>query len=105
MLEAAIEYHLCHGAHRLGVDNRKVRWIGRRHAPDRVLMVFGGIYVECKAPGETLRPGQEREHERMREAGFDVRVVDSIAAADALLKEIEHKLCHANSRRARTKRS
>lgn len=67
----------------LGGEIRFVKWIGRRHAPDcRVMFpparswpMTGGhtpyrnCWVETKAPGKRPRPGQEREHKRMRAMG------------------------------------
>lgn len=64
---------------------RKVVWEGRDSAPDWCLMAkapnpFQGgrtLWVELKAPGEKPTSAQLREHERMREHGQEVRVVDS----------------------------
>lgn len=80
----------------LGGEIRFAKWIGRRHAPDcRVMFPEGwafakifdsngvwtdskeikNCWVETKAPGKRPRPGQAREHKRMREMGEIVLVL------------------------------
>lgn len=64
----------------LGGETRKVEWSGRRGAPDLLVLLPGcHFFVEAKAPGQKPRPEQEREHERLRKAGFDVYVIDNAA--------------------------
>lgn len=79
MRESDIEKYLVERVKALGGEVRKVRWIGRNGAPDRLAMLPGGrtLWVELKAPGEKCRPHQIREHERMRRMGQHVVVVDS----------------------------
>ena len=98
MRESAIEKHLVKRVEELGGEVRKVKWIGRRGAPDRLVMlpmtptrtgwatVGCAIWVELKAPGEVPEPHQEREHERMRAMGQHVVVIDSIEGVEELLK-------------------
>lgn len=88
MREADVEQHLVKRVKQEGGEVRKAAWIGRRHAPDRRVMLSRPgfpCWVELKRPGETPRPGQVREHERMRALGEIVHVVDSIEAVEALL--------------------
>ena len=87
MLERDIEEHLVRRTRELGGEVRKVKWIGRRGAPDRVVFLPGSrlFWVELKRPGGTAEPHQAREHARMRGMGQTVLVVDSLAAIDALL--------------------
>lgn len=93
MRERDIEAYLVERVKALGGEVRKVQWIGRRGAPDRVVMcprlepVFGSstIWVELKAPGEKAKPHQVREHQRMRAMCQCVEVVDSMEQVDALL--------------------
>ena len=87
MLERDIENYLVTQAQALGVLVRKVQWIGRRGAPDRVLMLPGGrlVWVEVKQPGAKPERHQAREHERMRAVGQTVVVVDSRDGVDGLL--------------------
>lgn len=87
LLERDIEDYLVRQARQLGGEVRKLRWIGRRGAPDRVVFLPGSrlYWVELKAPGEQAEPHQAREHTRMRSMGQIVLVIDSLAAIDALL--------------------
>ena len=100
MRERDIEAHLVRRVKELGGEVRKVQWIGRRGAPDRLVMlpartvrVPGGrieyedetVWVELKAPGAEPEPHQLREHERMRKLGQRVVVIDSIEGVEELL--------------------
>lgn len=108
MKESDVEAYLCKRVRAAGGDVRKVQWVGRKGAPDRLVMlppasirehdnVVGNglsktIWVELKAPGlAALFPHtpherqQAREHERMREMGQRVVVIDSFAGVDELL--------------------
>ena len=100
--ERDIEHHLVERVKQLGGEVRKVHWIGRRGAPDRLVMLPArrltqtidcawcnptgrAIWVELKAPGEKAKPHQAREHERMRAMGQAVVVIDSIEGVEELL--------------------
>lgn len=98
MRESTIEQYLVEQVKALGGEVRKVKWIGRNGAPDRIVMLpptddprddcpYHGrtIWVELKAPGEKCRPHQIREHERMRRMGQRVEVVDSFEGVDEVL--------------------
>lgn len=94
MRERDIEAHLVKRVKELGGEVRKVQWIGRNGAPDRLVMLperFDAdpydhtIWVELKAPGQKAKPHQQREHERMRAMGQRVVVIDSIEGVDDLL--------------------
>src|SRR5699024_9993880 len=57
--------------------------------PDRILILGGHIvFVETKAPGQSVRRLQQVRHTALRRRGMDVRVVDTIDDADALIAEI-----------------
>jgi hypothetical protein len=87
--ESDIEKHLVKRVKELGGEVRKVQWIGRRGAPDRLVMLpreANCIWVELKAPGEKPRPEQAREHDRMRAMGQLVVVIDSIEGVEELLR-------------------
>lgn len=108
--EAKIEKYLVKQVEALGGEVRKVKWIGRRGAPDRLVMLpelrkrvrhdgprgttyadklvcaAATIWVELKAPGKVPEPHQAREHERMRKMGQRVEVIDSMEGVDNLLK-------------------
>jgi hypothetical protein len=93
MRERDIEAYLVRRVKEIGGEVRKVQWIGRRGAPDRLVMrpptsdrdYETLVWVELKAPGEKVKPHQAREHERMRCMGQRVEVVDSLERADEVL--------------------
>lgn len=104
MRESTIEKHLVERVKALGGEIRKVQWVGRRGAPDRLVMlpaerlgwgvnadrivthVSNTVWVELKASGEKVKPHQAREHERMRAMGQRVVVIDSIEGVEELLR-------------------
>lgn len=97
MREREIERHLVRRVKEQGGEVRKVQWIGRRGAPDRLVMLpYGEIsngwtrfatscWVELKAPGKKPEAYQLREHERMRKMGQRVVVIDSLEGVEELL--------------------
>jgi hypothetical protein len=95
MHEREVEAHLVQRVRELGGECRKVQWIGRRGAPDRLVMLpvppgwdpltSTTVWVELKAPGQKAKPHQIREHQRMRDMGQCVVVIDSIDAVEELL--------------------
>lgn len=106
MRERDVERHLVRRVMELGGEVRKVQWVGRRGAPDRVVMLGTrvsfdaapgsrtvrrtvkpalSVWVELKAPGVEPEPHQLREHARMRAMGQRVEVIDSIEQVDELL--------------------
>lgn len=86
MRERDIENYLVEQVRKRGGEVRKVKWIGRRGAPDRLVMLPDRtVWVELKAFGEKVKPHQVREHERMRRMGQRVEVVDSYQGVDELL--------------------
>lgn len=114
MKESTVEAYLVARAKALGGEVRKVRWLGRRGAPDRLLMLpgkkrvyrgkdkvpggegptqqahpGGTIWVELKAPGKKPEAHQIREHERMRKMAQRVEVIDSKEGVDKLLENFK----------------
>lgn len=98
MKEAVVENYLAQRVQGMGGEVRKVKWIGRRGAPDR-LVLFGSrakilkpvcIWVELKRPGEKPEPHQAREHERLRDAGMRVAVIDTLGGVDTFLESLYH---------------
>ena len=101
--ERDIQRYLVERVEALGGEVRKVEWVGRRFAPDRVVMlpasphryvqVHGTIWVELKNP-ETIKTfpanaherGQHREHERMRAVGQHVVVIGTFEQVDEVLR-------------------
>lgn len=87
MRESEIEQHLVDTVQFLGGEIRKVQWIGRNGAPDRLVMLPDGrlLWLELKAPGKTPSPVQLREHAKMARCGQHVHVVDSMEGVDEVL--------------------
>lgn len=98
MRERDIEKYLVERVKALGGECRKIKWIGRNGAPDRLVMLKTGphghtgyymgrtIWVELKATGKKPEPHQLREHKRMRAMGQCVEVIDSIEGVEGLLR-------------------
>jgi CelD/BcsL family acetyltransferase involved in cellulose biosynthesis len=99
MKERDIERYLCARVKQLGGEVRKVKWIGRNGAPDRLVMLppyrNGGIataFAELKNPdtiktfpSDARERAQAREHERMRRMGQTVLVIGTTEAIDEWL--------------------
>lgn len=85
--ESDIRKYLADRVTKLGGEIRALKWIGRRHAPDVFIMLPDrpSFFVETKAPGKRPRPGQVREHERMRKFGVVVLV---LAAKEDIDREL-----------------
>jgi hypothetical protein len=82
MLESKIEKETMLYAAEHGWLCRKIRWIGRRGAPDRLFIRAGRIiFVEFKKPKGTPRIQQEREIERLEYHGAKVYVINDISDA------------------------
>lgn len=106
LLERDIEKRLVQRVKELGGEVRKVNWVGRAGAPDRLVMLpsrntpgavwvtqYRSYWVELKAPsGSAAFPKnaheekQAREHARMRKMGQRVEVIDSYEQIEELLK-------------------
>lgn len=83
---------------------RKISYEGRRGCPDLLVLVperwqfrrvedtilqAKTMFLEIKKDEQTKPdPHQQREHERMRAAGADVRTIGSKAQVDELVKEL-----------------
>lgn len=93
ILERDIERYLIRRAKEAGGEVRKVKWIGRRNAPDRLalLPLAKQLWVEVKNP-QTIKTfpanaherAQHREHQRMRKLGLRVEVIGTFEQVDAL---------------------
>lgn len=86
--ESVIEKYLIRAVNDVGGFSRKISWVGRKSAPDRVIFLKGVWFVELKRPGAKARPDQLREHERLRLAGANIRVIDTIEKVDEFINEI-----------------
>jgi hypothetical protein len=85
MLEKDIERAFVARVKSLGGMAEKFTSPGRRSVPDRLVTMPGGqiIFVELKAPGKKPTDAQQRDHDRRRVLGCDVRVIDTMEAARA----------------------
>lgn len=92
MLEKQIEAYLLKRIRGIGGECEKFTSPARRSVPDRIVTMPGGriIFVELKAPGKRPTELQERDHQRRREMGFDVRVIDSIEGVNLLAAELKN---------------
>ena len=86
--EAKLEDYFIRRVKDLGGEQRKVKWIARAGAPDRLVWwPKAPALIELKAPGKPAEPHQAREHERLRTA-FDVYVIDNREDLDALIDKL-----------------
>ena len=73
MAERDLETYLRNKARTASGEVRKVRWIGRRNAPDDLVLLRGRhFYIELKVKGKRPTAAQEREHNRMRRSKMNV---------------------------------
>ncbi len=90
--ESKIEKHLKKEVQATGGKVRKLKWIGKSGAPDRLMWwprkdgePHAYAFVELKAPGKKPTKIQEEEHAALREDGWTVITADSIEAVDAAI--------------------
>jgi hypothetical protein len=75
-----------------GGEVRKVNWVGRRGAPDRLVLLPGwGVFVELKNTGKKAPAYQLREADRLRYSGFDCRIIDNQAGVIGLIADWKAK--------------
>lgn len=85
MRERNVEDHLKDLARFHGGSTRKVKWIGRRGAPDRLVLLPGKFFfVELKRPGKDAEDHQTREHLHLFRAGIRVYMADTIERVEGL---------------------
>jgi len=85
MLESKIERALVRRVESLGGLCEKFTSPNRRAVPDRIVTLPGGriVFIELKAPGAKPTKLQLLDHANRRALGCDVRVIDSLEAANA----------------------
>lgn len=89
MKERDISKYLNARVRELGGEIRRVRWIGRNNAPDKLILIDGAHgWVEEKRPGKVAEAAQHREHKRMATSGMRVRVVASKEDVDRFLDRL-----------------
>lgn len=99
MKERDVERYLAKRVKEVGGEVRKVTWVGRKNAPDRLVMLpprdaeeNPSIWVELKNPKTIVtfpanahERAQAREHARMRALGQRVEVIGTLYQVDQLL--------------------
>lgn len=88
MLEQVIEDYLVKQVKEHGGEIRKLRWIGRRSAPDRVVFLNGVYFVELKRPGKVAELDQAREHKRLSRQGAQICTINTIEQVDEFIRII-----------------
>ena len=85
MLEKDIENALVRRVKTLGGMCEKFTSPGRRSVPDRIITLPNGkiVFVEVKNVGKKPTTLQLCDHERRRDLGCDVRVIDNMEDANA----------------------
>lgn len=90
--EGRIEKYLVDRVRATGGKIRKLKWIGRNGAPDRMVWwptigpSLGRVcFVELKAPGKKPTREQKEEHKKMRDDGLLVFVFDSADKIDEFI--------------------
>jgi hypothetical protein len=85
ILEKDVEKALVRRVKALGGLCEKFTSPGRRSVPDRLVTMPDGkiIFVELKRPGSKPTEAQQKDHERRRSMGCDVRVIDNMEDARA----------------------
>lgn len=92
-LELVVETHLLRQCRNFGFLCWKYVSPARDGVPDRVVITKATTcFVEVKRPGEKLRPLQEETAARMRRAGAQVYVVDSLAQVDQLVAHLQDQV-------------
>ena len=80
MLEASIELRAVVFAESRGWFCRKVKFPGRRNAPDRIFAKGGRVvFVEFKKVRGIIRVGQAKEAARLLESGVEAYIIDNLA--------------------------
>lgn len=86
MREIVVEEKVCEFAEKQGWLVRKMVYAGRRGCPDRWFFRGGKIVIiEFKRAGKEPDGLQKREHQKLRDHGIRVHVIDNIADGCSLL--------------------
>jgi len=84
--ESDIEGYLNKRVKAEGGEVRKLRWIGRRNAPDRFIMLNGKTaFVELKRPKKKPTAAQDRERQRLEDYGANATWVNCEEHVDRLI--------------------
>lgn len=90
MREVIVEKYFVRRVKEAGGEQRKFVSPGRRGVNDRIVGFPGArfAFVELKRPKKVAEAHQEREHNRWRALGFDVRVIDTPQEVDVFIWEM-----------------
>jgi hypothetical protein len=89
MLECDVEGYFCEQAHLKGYGNRKLKFVGRDGAPDRMFFKKKRVFfVEFKRPGKPLNPRQARERKSLVSYGLEVYHISTIGRCDEILNTL-----------------
>jgi hypothetical protein len=92
LLEKEVEKTVKRYAESKGWLTRK--WVSPGHmfVCDQIFIAPGGkvVFVEMKRPGGKATAGQLREHEKLRNQGCDVWVIDTIESGKEMIDYYEH---------------
>ena len=85
--EKQIEQYLVRKVKEKGGIAYKFTSPGRRHVPDRIILLPGGkvIFIECKRPGAKATKAQAYELHRIRCLGSEALVIDTKEKINELL--------------------
>tara|TARA_R110000803_G_scaffold32727_7_gene71926 strand:+ start:528 stop:797 length:270 start_codon:yes stop_codon:yes gene_type:complete len=85
ILETTIESALVARVKALGGTAEKFTSPNRRSVPDRLVTLPGGVivFVEVKRPGGKPTEAQARDHQRRRDLGCRVVVIDNVRDAQS----------------------
>ncbi|MCY1630900.1 VRR-NUC domain-containing protein [Bacillus paralicheniformis] len=87
MQESQIERFFKREVEKQGGKAMKFVSPGLSGVPDRLVLLPGGraVFAEMKAPGEQLRPLQEKRKRDLEALGFEVHVLDSHESVKAFV--------------------
>lgn len=88
--ERDVEAYLVRKVKAAGGEVRKVQWIGRRGAPDRLVMLRGVAFIEVKRPGKKPTSAQAREMKRMVANGAEATYVSTFDEVDRVIEFMTH---------------
>ena len=80
MLESVIERAFVKAIYKVGGEAYKLNSLSINGLPDRLVLLPGGraLFVELKAPGEKMRPLQQKRAKQLQEMGFVVLCIDRL---------------------------
>lgn len=62
----------------------------KRGVPDRLILIPGGqaVFAELKAPGNPLKPLQQKRAKELQSLGFKVYKIDSVEDIECFIQEV-----------------